>query len=306
MTCKNNGNAATADKARTDSVPVKKEFRMVAIPDGLTAEKDRAYFLVSHYWDNFDFTDTAYIHMPGVTEQAFADYIEVLPHTQKEIAYVSIKNMLTKAGSDTTGKMYSYFLALYKKYLYDPNSPLHNEEYYIPVAEHIISDTLSSEAEKERAKFTLSLMMKNRVGHPATDFTYTMDSGKTGRLYDTAASYTLLYFYNPDCHACEELINYMRISSLINSLTTNGTLKILAIYPDRDISIWQKHLKDMPAEWINGYDKNTVINDKQLYDLKAIPSIYLLDKDKRVILKDADIRKVEEYLQGNNTILVAK
>ena len=42
-----------------------------------------------------------------------------------------------------------------------------------------------------------------------------------------------------------------------------------------------------------------MIDQKSLYDLKAIPTLYLLDKDKTVLLKDATAEEIEEYLQKN-------
>ncbi len=39
--------------------------------------------------------------------------------------------------------------------------------------------------------------------------------------------------------------------------------------------------------WINGYDKELTVLERELYDLKAMPTLYLLDKDKKVLLKDA-------------------
>ena len=35
---------------------------------------------------------------------------------------------------------------------------------------------------------------------------------------------------------------------------------------------------------------------RQVYDLKAMPTLYLLDAEKRVILKDASFEQVEERL----------
>ena len=39
--------------------------------------------------------------------------------------------------------------------------------------------------------------------------------------------------------------------------------------------------------WIIAYDAGARISKEELYDLKAIPSMYLLDRDKRVLAKDA-------------------
>ena len=52
----------------------------------------------------------------------------------------------------------------------------------------------------------------------------------------------------------------------------------------------------MPAAWINSYDKSLDIKNKEVYDLKAIPTLYLLDKEKKVVLKDVTFAQVEAFL----------
>ncbi|GHT10169.1 hypothetical protein FACS189426_09970 [Bacteroidia bacterium] len=279
---------------KSNPQPVKApSFVLPEIPAALTAPKERANYLLNHYWDNFDFKDTTYIHLPDITEQAFVDYIDLLPHADKQMAAASIQNLMRKAEKEPTGAMLRYFLTTTESYLRDPNSPMRNEELYIPVAQYITSSDspLLTLAEKAPAEYHLKMMLKNRVGEKAADFSYTLPSGKTGRMYAINSEYTLLLFYNPDCHACAETISALAASEMLQSLQQNGRLKILAFYPDKDLEIWKKKWADMPAEWINACDKNTIVRDSELYDLKAIPTIYLLDRNKTVILKDADLRQ---------------
>ena len=68
----------------------------------------------------------------------------------------------------------------------------------------------------------------------------------------------------------------------------------MAIYPDAQLDEWKKEV--YPKDWINGYDHTQSINNEGLYDLRAIPMIYLLDSQKRVIFKDAPVELVETYL----------
>lgn len=275
-----------------------KTFRMVAIPDALTQANERADYLLSHYWDNFDFADTTYIHLPEITEQAFVDYINIFPQVDNEKVYSSITKMLEHSiRQDKTNKVYSYFLNLYKKYLYDANSPMRDDEYYIPVVECILKDTINDLTTKERAKFSLMMMQKNRKENVATNFTYTLQSGKQRTLHQIKSEYTLLMFYNPDCHACSETVTYLKQSKIINTLLAESRLNIFAFYPDDDLSIWKKHLSDIPETWINSYDQKQEVKNKLLYDLKAIPSLYLLDKEKRVLLKDANAADIELFLK---------
>ena len=276
----------------------KREFVLPQIPVILTAPEDRANYLVSHYWDNFDFNDTILTNMPEVTEQALRDYVDILPFAKKEISLASIKELLKKAEEEKTGRMYVYFLEVLKKYLHDPNSPVRNEEFYIPAAEYIIDDKKSDIAEKERAKYLLGMMMKNRVGETAIDFTYTLASGRTGSLHGIKAPYIMLFFYNPDCHACAEYINSIKTSPAIQNAINQRGMKILAFYPDKEIEIWKNHLSDIPPNWINGYDRGVIMDSLKVYHIKAIPTVYLLDENKKVILKDVTIPAIENYFMS--------
>ena len=61
----------------------------------------------------------------------------------------------------------------------------------------------------------------------------------------------------------------------------------MVIYPDADSEMWKNRISRMPIGWIDAYSPDGEIADKLLYYLPAMPSLYLLDADKRVILKDA-------------------
>jgi hypothetical protein len=42
-----------------------------------------------------------------------------------------------------------------------------------------------------------------------------------------------------------------------------------------------------------------MITRDRLYDRRASPSVYLLDKDKKVLLKDGDIETAEKIIEKN-------
>lgn len=273
-----------------------KSFKMIELPDLLTNPDDRAAYIGKNYWRNFDFTDTSLIRMPEVTEQAFADYANILLHMPAEIAANSIRTTLSKAEADTA--MYAHFGKLFEKYLYDPNSPMRNETLYITVLQQVVSSQKTPEAEKIRMRDRLDLAQRNRPDRPATDFTYTLASGATHTLYETDAEYLILFLSNPGCHACKETIDQMNGSDTLREMIRNKRLKVLSVYPDEDLKTWREYLPQMPSDWLNGYDATLQIKNDNLYDLRAIPTLYLIDRRKFVILKDAPFGEVEHYLAG--------
>lgn len=271
-----------------------KNFQMIEVPSILDNPDDRAAYIGKNYWRNFDFTDTSLIGKPETTEQAFADYVHIIEHMNAETAAASIKTTLSKAEADTA--MYAHFLDLFEKYLYDPNSPMRNETLYITVLRVAIGSPKTSEAEKTRMRYRLDLAQRNRPEMPATDFTYTLASGKTGTLYDIDAEYLILFFNNPGCHACQETIDQINDSETVRKMIGDKRLKVLSMYPDEDMKAWKEYLPTLPTHWLNGYDASQQIKNEELYDLRAIPTLYLIDRKKFVILKDAPFGEIEHYL----------
>ncbi len=290
--CKN-GNASSQSTNETIQDTIK-SITLPAIPAMMTAPEQRANFLVKHYWDNVNFADTNYIHHPEVTEQAWADYCDILNHVPLETAQEAMRKTIERTNVDK--KVFTYITDLADKYLYDPNSPMRNEEFYIPVLDAMLDSPLLEEIEKVRPKARRELAQKNRIGTKALNFNYTLASGAQGSLYQLQAEYILLFINNPGCHACTETIDALRNAPIINQLLEQKRLTVLSIYPDEELDEWRKHLNEFPQEWINGYDKKFAIKEQQLYDLKAIPTLYLLNKEKTVLLKDATTQAVEEYL----------
>lgn len=281
-----------AEDIKSDSTKI---FALPVIPALLNTPESRADYLVHHYWENVDFADTTYLDHREVMEQAWVDYIDIMKLVPEETAISAIKQMYKDAGKKK--KVFFYFTDLAEKYLYDPNSPMRNEELYIPVLDAMLESSVLDDTEKILPKGRRDLAEQNRLGRQAEDFTYTLVSGKSGTLYGVKADYTLLFINNPGCHACEEGIKELKQAPAINKEFEAGNLKILSVYPDEDKEEWERHLSDFPKEWINGYDKKLMIKEKNLYDLKAIPTLYLLDKNKKVLLKDAVVGQIEQYLQ---------
>ncbi|MEO5159437.1 DUF5106 domain-containing protein, partial [Bacteroides ovatus] len=224
--CKS-GNASSLNKNDVIQDTIK-TFTLPAIPPMMTAPEQRADFLVKHYWDNVNFADTNYIHHPEVTEQAWADYCDILNHVPLETAQEAMRKTIEQTNVDK--KVFTYITDLADKYLYDPNSPMRNEEFYIPVLDAMLASPLLEEIEKVRPKARRELAQKNRIGTKALNFSYTLASGAQGSLYQQQADYILLFINNPGCHACTETIDALKNAPIINRLLGQKKLTVLSIY----------------------------------------------------------------------------
>lgn len=266
-------------------------FRMVQPPPAATPENKAAY-MAEHYWDNFDFADTLFIARADTAEMARALAIYAANFVAPT-DHAPIRALMQRAS--TSKRMFDYFVMLAEKVLHDPNSPIRNEELYIPVLEAQIATPLYDDYERIAPRYDLQLAMQNRIGRRANDFAYTLGSGRSARLYALRADYVLLFINNPGCPMCKQIQAAIAASPLLGELQAKGSLKVLAIYPDSDIDAWREYAPTMPKEWINAYDKGCVIDNQRLYDLRAIPAMYLLDADKTVLVRDSTSVAEIEY-----------
>ena len=269
-------------------------FLPAIAPSHLAPEEQREW-LRWHYWDHFDFTDTLFLRRADRVQmfESYARYIALISDRPADGA--AMDTLMRRAS--TSRPMLDYFTTLAERVLHDPNSPLRNDEFYIPVLEAQLRAPWYDEYERIAPEYDLRMASQNRIGRPANDFRYTLASGRSGTLYGLQAEYVLIFINNPGCAMCREIREAITASPMLSEMIERGRLEVLAIYPDEDLTEWKAYRDQIPASWINAYDKGCRISSEGLYDLHAIPALYLLDRDKRVLVKDStDVAQIEEVI----------
>ncbi|PUB28497.1 thioredoxin-like protein [Elizabethkingia sp. YR214] len=265
------------------------------IGDDTGSATDKVGRSVANYWDHYNFTDTNAIKDPAQAEQALVDFIALFPDANQKQISQSVNGMFEKASVNK--EVFSFFKDRYEKYLYDPNSPLHNDVYFLPVLEYLVNTKHLNDTEKIRYRMLLKLVNKNMPGSVATNFEFVDSSGKNESLHQVKAPEKLLVFYDPECSHCAEAIKQMSQDVRINTLINQEKLKVVAVSPVEDINKWKAYQVNIPTKWINGFDKKGDLKQKELYDIKAFPTIYLLDEKNEVVLKDTSLEQVLSLLK---------
>ncbi|MBE6206312.1 MAG: DUF5106 domain-containing protein [Rikenellaceae bacterium] len=276
-----------------DSLP-NVAFRVQRASQMLDEAAQREYY-AEHFWDEYDFADSTFVAQVDNTLMMQTLLTAVALSTTPE----TTPDYLTKLMQRTvvSKPVMQYFLTMGEELFYDPNSPYRNDEYYIPMLRVALESGLLDEYERLPYESDLRIVSQNRVGHVANDFELTLASGQRISLYDIEADYVLLFISNPGCPMCRDVKEAILASQLLSDMVEDESLKIVVLYPDADLDAWHAAKGDYPAAWINGYDAEQTIEAEELYDLKAIPSLYLLDAEKRVMLKDCvSVELIERVL----------
>ena len=292
------GTAEAMESAPTDSTVIQaRVFPFPEIPATLTEPEARKSYLLTHYWEQFDFADTTLVNNRDVTEQGFVNFIALLLDgtTPEELTHESLENWCAGfVGKDHARKVLTQTA---DDYLFNPNSPFYNEALYGLYLETMLGVLPQTDAMRSAYRFKLELVKRNNVGDKATDFTYYQPDGMRRTLATTSVKNDrlLLMFYDPECEPCHEVLLQMAADTALAEAVRTGKLSVLAVYTEGNDEAWRKALPDMPGGWTVGNDREAV-KTGALYDLKAMPSLYLLDGSKTVLLKDAAYEKIRATL----------
>jgi peroxiredoxin len=268
---------------------------------------DSAYayrYYKKNYWNGVDFYDDMFART-SFFEGKFDKYFEqvVAPNADsiiKEIdwmlAYASISPEMTRFLMPKLINRYynqkymwedAVFVHLYEKYLANKEYPFLNEK-----AKKLVTDRAFS-------------LMANIYGTPAADIELPDSSGKKISLYAQNFPYTLVCFWDATCGHCKETLP--KIDSIYRTKWKAAGLKIYAVSKQTDgtINDWKKFIAENKLEWMNVFyskaeEKERVTNNipgySQLYDVQSFPTLYLLDKDKRIIAKKLTYLQMDEVL----------
>lgn len=256
-----------------------------AVPDTMREPAQRAAFIIEHFWDEMDFADTSRSMNDAFMESHFSTFASVFPHAGEDARRRAVGRLMGAAQTDA--EAYFKLAGIAEKYLYESDSPVMSEENYILFLESIVSSPLAGDYRALRYRFQLEAARKNRPGMTAADFAYVTRDGRSRMLRLTPVKGSLLLiFYDPECEHCKEVMESLRNDRTIASAVAGGRLSVLALYADDNRALWERTADSLPSEWSVGYVTSDII-ETQRYVLRSMPTLYLLDADKRVILKEA-------------------
>lgn len=281
---------AKAKNEKGQDMPPSPEFP--APPAEYRDPELRASYILKNVFAPYEALDTSIFLTDAVAEQFWVNYFAIAQVATKG----SLRGSITEAFSKGTQAFDKQIIEFVDEYLYQVNSPIHNEGMYIQVLQIADSMSILSEGEKVILEDRYNMYMKNQVGSTATDFSYTTPKGETLSLHRTSGEVILVVFYNPRCDVCRGVMGHINASKIINHAVDKGMTVLCVSLTDNEHE-WNSHLNEVPTRAIVGINSNREVINNSLYNIKAYPTLYLLDKDKKVIAKDPMIQQVEQILQ---------
>ena len=253
------------------------------------------YYYTIHSFDNFPFDDPRMASTP-LAAPRIRKYAAEIYYLQPSAAAELADELLNKARVNPT--IYHCFFDNLEAVLGTLKSPYFTEEIYIAMLRNALD---YDKIDKKRVNYyqqLLDLHTKNLPGTKIPDFQVLWSDSSKSSIYDIQSEYMLLYFQNPDCPTCTEVRGKLAVNEDVNRAIESGKLKVVTIYFEDDRALWERYLRNHAnPKYLHGWDYQNEINSKNLFDLRIIPYMFLLDKDKVVLKKDMLYNEVSDILK---------
>lgn len=238
--------------------------------------------MLSHFWDNVDFSDERLLHTTVAFDKLW-EYMNRYVPNQTDIKLQAVDILMEKVlDHPAYYKFFAKWLA--DDYMPPFNGQMDPDAFYI----HMVDNYLTT----ERAFWTDSLhlyayqlraedMRNSLVGMKGESFQACDPAGREYALDDIKAPYIALFFYHSDCEHCikETPVMVQRYREM-----KDQGLEVVAVAMSTPEDEWNAFIEKNEMDWINVTDAdNNSIYKK--YFVRATPEIYLLNPDRTIIGK---------------------
>jgi thiol-disulfide isomerase/thioredoxin len=269
------------------------------LPSGLTKD-DRILYLKQHFLDDVDFKDTLVLRSNAWANKAIS-YLSLYSnnkYNQKQLESEFIKAVtviLSKAAvnAEVYKFLLDYFVGGFDKYHFDAVITYMADNFQDPFS-------CEDQARKTQLQKKLENFKKISVGKVAPDIVVPDPKGKPVRLSEIKSEYTLLVFWSSECGHCVQMIPQLKE---LYDKQKPKRWEVMTVSLDTSRTEWTGFLKEQKFTWLNSSELkgfNSVSSDA--YNIFATPTMFLLDREKKILAKPISYRELEQALRENKLL----
>lgn len=257
-----------------------------------------------HYWDGITFRDPRIIRTPFFVPK-LEKYFEQVTNQNPDSLIKEIDYTLLLAR--TSQPMYQFLMNWFTDEYFQPKF-MGQDKVFVHLFEKYHSQGVSTWLSDKQHKAIADrayMVMSNLIGDPAAPMVMTDANEKPASLYNLKAKFTIVCFWDPTCGHCQHELPVL--DSIYQKKWKQEGVRIYSVLTNNDVKDqWKKFIVDHHIqEWTNVYESEqqrksaTTANKpsyQQLYDVIQTPTIYLLDNEKRIIVKKLTIEQMDDVI----------
>ena len=273
------------------------EYEPKEAPAGLSEDEISAYTFYDyrkHYFDNIDFSTSELLYSPVYHPKMMA-YIDQLTVPQPDSLIVASDYLLKKASANDEYFKYTLITLLNK---FAKSQVICQDEVYLHLIDTYYLNGKAVWMDEEglsKLKASADNLRNNLCGRLAVNFELPDVNGTNQSLYAQSADWTILAFMQNDCIPCEKTLE--ELSKMDQSILPS--FNVVTVFAEGDNAVWKGLLmQKTKSNWVNLMNVNSALNIERDYNVQSTPTLYLLDKEKRIVLKRISASQINDYLKS--------
>jgi peroxiredoxin len=269
------------------------------IPASMSKD-ERMNWLKIHFLDQVNFKDTLLLNSDAWVNKAVS-FLSLysnnrLSQKQLEAEFIKAVTVILSAASvnaDVYKFLLDYFVGGFDKYHFDNVITYIADNFQDPFS-------CEDQARKTTLQKKLENFKKIAVGKTAPDIEVPDMKGKPVKLSSISSEYTLLIFWSSECGHCVQMMP--RVKQIYDKQKPKR-MEIMTVSLDTSKTAWTKFIREEKLDWLNTSELkgfNSVSTD--VYNIYATPTMFLLDREKKIIAKPVSYRELEDALRENKLL----
>lgn len=257
------------------------------VPDEV---EDKSLYYRAHYWDDVDLTDHSLVRTPDLFNKMNYFFFGLLYHADMDTICKYADQVLGRMEGDTL--MLRYFLDyIMPKYYRSTKNIGWDATWCYLVRNYYLKGRCAwaSQSEIVNKRQTCEFLEKSLIGAQGAEL-WMADTNQSDNPADWISShrfpqkYVILWFWDPDCHHCQE--QTATLKTLYDSLSASGN-KIFEVYAvgyESDVQKWKKYVREHQLPFVNVGGPNVNIDYQEAYNVHGAPTMIILNEQRRIIM----------------------
>lgn len=275
------------------------EIPEIEVPDDVENKDSMRWFHSynynrQHYFDNIDFSDQRLLFTPFFHNKLETYFTKILIQDPDTINhYIDVVASKAEENED----MFEYVIRFFFN-TFQSSDIMGMDKVIVHLADnYYLTNKVDWMAEEnvQKLKEHVAKLRFNLIGNIAQDLKMETLHQEYARLHEIDAEYTLVYFWEPHCGHCKKVTP--KIHKLYQKYDRKE-FEVFAVYTQTDKEEWSEYIIEHGYEdWINVWDQYNLTNFRFFYNIYSTPTVYLLDKDKKIIAKRIGYDTLENILE---------
>ena len=251
-------------------------------------------YVKDHFWDNFDFNEAGLLQTKIFPAKANLFFERLTaPSVEGVIESVDILAQKSKANKTMMNNTLRWLVTKFEDTKNKGTDAVfvHIFDTYFTSPEKDGIDVATFSRVEQKANYFRPVL----AGKIAPNIKLLDQYDKPQSLHQLKAKYTLLYFFSPLCDKCR--VATPKVAELFKKYEAKG-LKGFAVCTDDKKAYWKNYVKENKLPWTCVIDTDDDLTVESQYAPNSLPSIFILDKDKRIFANRLEFEALDGALKA--------